>query len=322
MKRKILLLVLILSMVLSIWGLVACQPKDDSGEGVTKLSDYKFTTTDGVNYLTKYDGSESKIVLPNDYNGENYEIYDSAFKDCSFLTSVTIPDGVTKIGERAFYGCSALTSVAISNSVTCIGKYAFFSCQSLASITIPDSVVEIGYSVFYGCSKLKEVTLPFIGNAKDGTENTHFSYILGATKYSYTADYVPDSLKSVTVTSATNIANYAFSGCENLTTVIMLDTVTSIGEYAFYNCSSLTGVTIPDSVTEIGDGAFNGCKSMESVTIPSSVTSIGSWAFYKCTSLSAINYIGSEEEWNGISKGYQWNDNVGSCTINYDYKES
>ena len=84
-------------------------------------------------------------------------IGDYAFKYCSGLTSVTIPDSVTSIGEDAFGSCSSLTSVTIPDSVTSIGEYAFRGCSSLTSITIGDSVTSIGYSAFDWCSSLEFV---------------------------------------------------------------------------------------------------------------------------------------------------------------------
>ena len=87
-------------------------------------------------------------------------IGDWAFKGCTALTSVTIPDSVTSIGEFAFSGCSALTSVNIPDSVTGIGSYAFDGCSALTSVTIPDSVTSIGAGAFRECSSLTSVTIP------------------------------------------------------------------------------------------------------------------------------------------------------------------
>ena len=87
-------------------------------------------------------------------------IYSSAFGYCSSLTSITIPDSVTSIGDEAFSKCSGLTSVTIGNSVTNIGQWAFYSCSNLTSITIPDSVTSIGYEAFCYCSSLTSITIP------------------------------------------------------------------------------------------------------------------------------------------------------------------
>ena len=176
-------------------------------------------------------------------------IGDSAFYDCSGLTSITIPNSVTSIGNHAFDGSSALTSISIPNTVTSIGEYAFSRCSSLISITIPNSVMSIGDYVFYNCSGLTSITIP----------------------------------KSIT-----SIGNHAFEDCECLTSITIPNSVTSIGERAFAFCFGLTSITLPNTVTSIGESAFYGCSSLTSITIPNSVTSIGDWAFYNCSGLTSI----------------------------------
>ena len=84
------------------------------------------------------------------------------------------------------------------------------------------------------------------------------------------------------------IRNYAFDGCEGLTSVAIPAGVTSIGLHAFSGCSGLTSVTMPDSVTSIGDEAFSGCSGLTSVTIPNSVTNIGGFAFSGCGALTNV----------------------------------
>ena len=86
----------------------------------------------------------------------------------------------------------------------------------------------------------------------------------------------------------TNIGNYAFKNCKNLTTVTIPNSVKTIGEAAFCYCAELTSVTIPNSVTSIGNQAFLSCSGLTSVTIGSSVTSIGETGFYGCTNLTSI----------------------------------
>ena len=219
-------------------------------------------------------------------------IDDSAFEGCSSLESITIPDNVTSIGGSAFSGCSSLTSITIPDSVTSIGGSAFSGCSSLASITIPDSVTSIGYRAFKDCSGLENITLPFVGTAKnvpeDETDKTHLGYIFGASENSSNDDYVPKSLKTVTVTGGAHITHGAFMGCYNLSSITIPDEVKSIGVSAFYGCSSLTSITIPDSVTSIGYSAFYGCSSLESINIPDSVTSIGYSTFKGCSSLATV----------------------------------
>ena len=119
---------------------------------------YLFYAFKDVNYLLGYVGNDTKLVLPDNYNGKSYKIYDYAFHNCSSLTSVTIPDSVTSIGYFAFDSCDNLVSVTIGNSVTSIDGYAFYCCRGLTSVTIPDSVTSIGYFAFENCSSLTNVT--------------------------------------------------------------------------------------------------------------------------------------------------------------------
>ena len=206
-------------------------------------------------------------------------ICDYAFSGCESLTSVTIPDSVTNIGEGAFIDCDNLTIILdrnnhfviidnvlytsdikkivgcyskgkryidIPDSVTSIGNKAFWGCKSLTNITIPDSVTSIGEDAFSDCSSLTSIVIP---------------------------------------NSVTSIGEGAFSNCESLESIVIPNSVTSIGEGAFWGCESLTNITIPDSVTSIGNCAFYDCSSLTSIVIPNSVTSIGVNAFWGCDNL-------------------------------------
>ena len=96
-------------------------------------------------------------------------------------------------------------------------------------------------------------------------------------------------LKSIIIPeSVTQIEDYAFCGCENLTNITIPQSVTQIGDSAFARCENLTSITIPESVTQIGDYAFSGCENLTSVTIPQSVTKIGKGVFESCSSLTSI----------------------------------
>ena len=201
------------------------------------------------------------ITIPSEvtYNNRTLsvtEIGNYAFRGCSSLTSVTIPNSVTSIGKSAFSGCSSLTSVTIPNSVTSIGNSAFSGCHSLTSVTIPNSVTSIGEYAFSSCSSLTSVTIP---------------------------------------NSVTSIRESAFSGCSSLTSVTIPNSVTSIGKSAFSGCSSLTSVTIPNSVILIGNSAFSYCSSLTSIHLSDSLVRINYGLFYKCISLESLSIPGSVE---------------------------
>ena len=256
-------------------------------------------------------------------------IGDSAFLNCSGLTSITIPDSVTSISNSAFSGCTGLTNILVSSenpkydsrnncnaiietstntlefgckntvipdSVTSIGDYAFNGCSGLTSITIPDSVTSIGNSAFESCRGLTSVDL---GNGVTSIGDGAFKSCTGLTNItspdSVTSigDYAFSScsgLTSITIPdSVTSIGNSAFSGCSGLTSVTIPNSVTSIGDSAFYRCTGLTSITIPDSVTSIGNSAFSSCLGLTSVDLGNSVTSIGDYAFYNCKGLTSVD---------------------------------
>ena len=210
-------------------------------------------------------------------------IGDLAFSLCTDLTSVTIGNSVTSIGNSAFSGCSGLTSVTIPNSVTSIGEHAFSDCTSLTSVTIPNSVTSIGWRAFNNCRDLKKVIV------KDVAAWCAISFEDNPLLYAHHIyrDENTEITDLVIPNSVTSIGRRAFNECSGLTSVTIGNSVTSIGDQAFSLCTGLTSMTIGNSVTSIGDQAFSGCRSLTSITIPNSVTSIGHSAFEGCSGLSS-----------------------------------
>ena len=243
----------------------------------------------------------TSITIPDSVTS----IGDFVFSGCTGLTSITIPDSIKNIGIASFADCVGLTSIVIPDSVTSIGDCAFSGCTGLTSVTIPDSVTSISKYAFEDCTGLTKINWyaesvsDFVDSWGDGynvfsnagTAGGGIDVVFGGNVKSIPAYafYNVSSIKSVIISnSVTSIGGSAFYGCTGLTGITIPDSVTNIGSSAFSFCTGLTIVTIGNSVTSIGDSAFRNCTGLTSVTIPDSVTSIGYWAFEDCTGLTSV----------------------------------
>ena len=215
---------------------------------VLDLSEAKIV--EGGYYYNKYYYYENDVDYYKNCYTSNDVIGKCAFKGCSGLTSLTLPAGITEIGDEAFEYCSGLTSLTLPDGITEIGSSAFFGCSGLTSLTLPAGITSIGDDAFYGCSGLTSITIP---------------------------------------NGVTQIDKNAFRDCTGLTSLTLPANIKRIGESAFYGCSGLTSLTIPDGVTKIGKYAFSNCSYLTSLTIPSSVNSLGDYAFKNCSSLQSVH---------------------------------
>ena len=235
-------------------------------------------------------------------------IGDNAFRECTALTSVTIPEGVQHIGYWAFCE-SGLTSITLPEGITNFCNAVFAGCRSLTSVEWPSDMTEIADYTFYQCSSLTSIHIPD-----------------GVTTIGHSA-FRESGLESIAFpNSVTNIGSYVFDDCNNLTTVTMPASVITFDENdgnAFGDTNNIEAVyisdltawlntsfpqannplrsgaklylnnvevkdlVIPEGTTAILKAAFEGCESLTSVSIPSSVTSIDEWAFAKCNNLTS-----------------------------------
>jgi hypothetical protein len=194
-------------------------------DSVTNIGGWAFAWSSGLQSITIPDsvtsigygafygcGSLSSVTI-----GNNVAIIEGeAFAECASLTSLIIPDSVTDIGFRAFYN-SGLTSVSLGNGLTSIGDYAFYFCLNLNSIAIPDSVTSIGEYAFGYCVRILNATISD-----------------SVTSIGHGAFYGCDGLSSVTIgKNVTSIGRLAFAACLNLSTLLFQGDPPTLAEDAF-----------------------------------------------------------------------------------------
>ena len=270
---------------------------------------------DGTVEITGYAGNSATCVIPDEIHGKKVtRISDSAFKDRTELTSVTIPDSVKYIFDGAFFGCTSLETVTIPNSVINICSSAFRNCTSLKEVTIPASVTDIGDEAF-GYYRYEDTweSKKVDGFKINYVKNTYGHYYATENGFTDEACLLTDELNDGTLKISQYVGNSATSATYVIPGEINGKKVTQIGNSAFTVCTSLTSVTIPDGVTSIDEAAFWGCTSLTSVTIPDSVTSIKSKAFFKCTSLKSVTIPASVTNIGDYALGYYEIYNTDSC---------
>ena len=282
-----------------------------TNEGGSKLTTdengYVIYTDEDEKILIAYHGTNTELVLPSYIT----KINPYAFYNCTGLTSVTIGNSVTSIGERAFSGCDRLqdiyitdiaawcnisgldnlmeygasnkklyinnelaTSIIIPNGVKAIPSYAFYNCTGFTSVTIPNSVTSVGSWAFRGCTDLTSVTIPASVTSIGSFAFDGCTGLMSITVAKGNTKYHSAGNCLIETESKTLIA-----GCKN--SIIPTDgSVTSIGNSAFDGCTGLTSVTIPDRVTSIDWYAFSGCTGLTTVN----------WNATACTSAGSYNY--------------------------------
>ena len=313
---------------------------------IVNKDDYLFYTYNNKHYLIGYIGNKTELILPENYNGENYEIYNYAFER-SNLKSVVIPDSVTKIGECAFQYCP-LKNVTIGNGVTTIYSYAFYRC-SITSVTIGNSVNSVSYGAFYDCPiktiyyngtaeewnhivfSISNSGLPYEETCRYYYSETHPTK---AGNYWHYVDGVPTAWHSYTsnIIAPTATANGTITytcvcGDSYIEEIVPTDLEVASTNRNLVGYKGTEGENLVISavfeqdgvwyrVTSIGASAFRNCSGLTSVTIGNSVTRIGNYAFDGCSSLTSVYYTGTAEQWSQISIGSS-NTPLTNATIYY-----
>lgn len=272
--------------------------------------------SEGLEYELNRDGLSYKVVGIGTFEGENLvipnvygdkfvtAIGDNAFRDCTSIRYVTIPDTVTHIGHYAFIFCYVIQSISIPESVVFAGDQAFSYCVSLKEIELPDSLTELSHGMFSWCTQLEHIKL---GNNITYVKGVQFDYCynlnyneyngglyIGSDENPYLLFVKPQNndIESFEFHSDTKIiSGDAFLGVTTLKSISFPNSLIGIGNSAFALCESLESVVIPNSVKFIGD-AFDGCESLKNVTMSSSIEEIDGFSFTTCPKIEYNEYNG------------------------------
>ena len=196
-----------------------------------------------------------------------------------------------------------MKEVTIPAGVTEIGEYAFATCTKLQGIVIPESVTTVRDDAFSSCTRLSEVCYAGDEDQWDGISIGERNECLTDAHILYNTDTLTGDITwklnskgtILTISGTGRMQNYEYeepapwyAKRASVTTVVIEDGVTGIGEYAFRGFNKLTTVRMADSVTGIGNCAFRECKALKTVQLSGGLTGIGSWAFEKCSALKSI----------------------------------
>lgn len=256
-----------------------------------------------------------KLVVEYGVTGITYDL----LKNCTSLTSISLPSSLTSISSNAFAGCTGLSEITLPSSLTSISGSAFAGCTGLDRITFRGSA-----PTSIGTEPFARVNAVVYFSGEDGTWTEDVIAQLGSDliampRYSgpgtcgenLTWEY--DSVNRTLTISGTGAMDdfYGVGGApwyavhSRVDTVVIGDGVTTIGSHAFHNFTGLTGISLPEHLTEIGDSAFRNCSGLSSIAIPGYVEQIGVTAFADCTGISEITFQAGAPESIGDSAFYE-----------------
>ncbi len=220
--------------------------------------DEDFTIEAGV--LIAYNGAGGDVTVPDGVTA----IGEGAFKGCTALTSLSLPNGVVEIGKSAFESCSSLARVSLCDALRTIGPCAFRDCEALEAIDLPKNLEIIGEFAFEGCKRLEEIVLPEKLRQLGGVIERGDQHI--------------------------------FKDCTSLKKAVLSEGMTVLGASMFAGCTALEALELPSTLTSIGSGALSGCTALESLTLPANLSQIASDAFANCPKLTVLLTYGTAAE--------------------------
>ncbi len=333
--KKITILILLFSGIVYTWaGQQGYKQFDWSdNKGVTwSVSVYEDGTDKDV-LIYRCSQQEGDIVIPSKvYDGETeYEINGidlNAFSSQEHITSVTIPESVTDIGDYAFSRCTGLTRINIPDNVTSIGYSVFEECSSLRDITLPSNLVCIYDGAFDQCTSLECIDIPsgvtYIGADAFGMCKSLANVTLPASLKTLgtRAFYGCSSLERIAIPAGLGVIEVSsFEDCSNIKEIAIPSGVYIIRAAAFAGCTSLTEVILPEGLKTIDDASFYGCSNLLHINIPSTIEYLGVDAFWKCPKLSDIDCFREDAD---LFEQYRENESAGysftTAFSNYDAK--
>ena len=273
---------------------------------------------------TKYSGSLTIPAIVT-YDGVEYSVTRIgrfAFKGCSSLGGVTIPESVTSIGEGAFYGCSELSITCYADTPP-IADGPIFENDNFVQEFVPIQ----SESAYYAAEYWKDAWI-IAGFVLPGTCGANLTWslsddgelIIEGTGYMY-------NFREDEYTWGAYVAPWRNS-LVKVKNVIIEEGVTSIGSYAFYYCTNLTSITIPESVTSIGESAFFGCSSLTSITcqavIPPTIDEYGVFggvdkSIPVYVPAGSVVHYNATNGWNEFTNIQPFTMNVSTITLNQSF---
>ena len=299
-KRLISLLVAVCMMItmlpLSAVTAFAEDTSPSTGTAIVGGYKYAYTVNNGNATITKFLGPDDSVNPVDSASTVSYDIEipselnyhpvtaigEDAFRGCSALKKVTIPQSVTSIGDSAFAGCQNLNSLTIKDAATSIGSRAFTECPLTTTLSLGKNITKIGDHAFYYCLNLKSVTIP---QSVTSIGDYAFGECVSLKKLSFGENSFGENIE----TNIKTIGNYAFNHCNDLESVTIPQSVTSIGREAFRFCNNMKSLAINGAIESMGTGAFAGCISLEKISLGENIKTIGYSAFASCTSINLTN---------------------------------